>query len=339
MVSYSLVFRQGPANFIKSAVAAGFQGLIIPDLPLEEAEKLAPQAAAQKLGNHQLVTPTTPLERAKKIAATTTGFLYVVSVTGITGTRTSLPAELTQQLAQLRQLTKLPLCVGFGISTAEQAKMLAGAADGIIVGRHRSVPGRKCISYGQAQDLEHSGIATGGSYARQVVYLYMALIEQTDRGLYCAAGDFYIDPWRGVPRAIVTHAHSDHARRGSDSYLAPTDGVGVLRHRLGSDIKVTGLQYGDAIDINGVRVSLHPAGHILGACMVRVEHRGEVWLFSGDYKTQSDPTCKLIEPVSCDVFISECTFGLPIYRWQPSERVFQTSIAGGGTMLRMSGAV
>jgi tryptophan synthase alpha chain len=134
MVSYSLVYRQGPANFIKSAVAAGFQGLIIPDLPLEEAEKLAPQAAAQKLAIIQLVTPTTPLERAKKIAATTTGFLYVVSVTGITGTRTSLPAELTQQLAQLRQLTKLPLCVGFGISTAEQAKMLAGAADGIIVG-------------------------------------------------------------------------------------------------------------------------------------------------------------------------------------------------------------
>lgn len=134
MVSYSLVYRQGPANFIKSAVDAGFQGLIIPDLPLEEAEKLAPQAAAQKLAIIQLVTPTTPLERAKKIAATTTGFLYVVSVTGITGTRTSLPVELTQQLSQFRQFTKLPLCVGFGISTAEQAKMLAGAADGIIVG-------------------------------------------------------------------------------------------------------------------------------------------------------------------------------------------------------------
>lgn len=150
----------------------------------------------------------------------------------------------------------------------------------------------------------------------------MALIEQTDRGLYCEAGDFYIDPWRGVSRAVVTHAHSDHARRGSDSYLVPTDGVGVLRHRLGGDINVTGLQYGEAIDINGVKVSLHPAGHILGSCMVRVEHRGEVWLFSGDYKTQSDPTCKSIEAVRCDVFISECTFGLPIYRWQPSEHVF-----------------
>lgn len=150
----------------------------------------------------------------------------------------------------------------------------------------------------------------------------MALIEQTDRGLYCAAGDFYIDPWRGVSRAVVTHAHSDHARRGSDAYLVPVDGVSVLKHRLGSEINVTGLQYGEPVEINGVKVSLHPAGHILGACMVRVEHRGEVWLFSGDYKTQTDPTCKSMDPVRCDVFISECTFGLPIYRWQPSEHVF-----------------
>ncbi len=134
MVSYSLVFRQGPVNFIKSAVAAGFQGLIIPDLPLEEAEKLAPLATAEKLAIIQLVTPTTPMERAKRIAATSTGFLYVVSVTGITGTRTALPAELTTQLAKLRGMTKLPLCVGFGVSTPEQAKMLSGSADGIIVG-------------------------------------------------------------------------------------------------------------------------------------------------------------------------------------------------------------
>ncbi len=134
MVSYSLVFRQGPVHFIKSAVAAGFQGLIIPDLPLEEAEKLAPLAAAERLAIIQLVTPTTPMERAKKIADTSTGFLYVVSVTGITGTRTALPAELTTQLAKLRGMTKLPLCVGFGVSTPEQAKMLAGSADGVIVG-------------------------------------------------------------------------------------------------------------------------------------------------------------------------------------------------------------
>ncbi|HMP15549.1 MAG TPA: ligase-associated DNA damage response exonuclease [Gemmatales bacterium] len=149
------------------------------------------------------------------------------------------------------------------------------------------------------------------------------LIRLTDSGLYCEAGDFYIDPWRNVSRAIVTHAHSDHARRGSDHYLVPSDGVGVLRHRLGRDISVTALPYGESLEINGVKVSLHPAGHILGSCMVRVEHRGEVWLFSGDYKTQPDPTCRGLALVRCDVFISECTFGLPIYRWQPGEMVME----------------
>lgn len=134
MVSYSLVYRQGPVNFIKAAGAAGFQGLIIPDLPLEEAEKLAPLAAVEKLAIIQLVTPTTPIERAKQIAETSTGFLYVVSVTGITGTRKELPAELTTQLAKLRTMTNLPLCVGFGISTPEQARMLSSTADGVIVG-------------------------------------------------------------------------------------------------------------------------------------------------------------------------------------------------------------
>lgn len=150
----------------------------------------------------------------------------------------------------------------------------------------------------------------------------MQLIEPTDRGLYCPVGDFYIDPWRAVDRAIVTHAHSDHARRGAQNYLVPNDGVGVLKHRLGSDIHVTGMSYGETVYMNGARVSLHPAGHILGACMVRVEYQGLIWVFSGDYKTQSDPTCKSMEPVKCHVFISESTFGLPIYRWQASEVVF-----------------
>lgn len=143
----------------------------------------------------------------------------------------------------------------------------------------------------------------------------MPLIEPSVAGLYCAVGDFHIDPWRGVKRAIVTHAHSDHARRGSEKYLVPHDGVGVLKHRLGNDIDVTGLQYGEEVNLQGVKISLHPAGHILGACLVRVEHQGEVWVFSGDYKTEPDPTCRSIEPVCCHVFISESTFGLPIYRW------------------------
>src|SRR4051812_30198513 len=106
----------------------------------------------------------------------------------------------------------------------------------------------------------------------------MALIEVTEGGLYCAQGRFYIDPWRGVERAVVTHAHSDHARRGSASYLAPPDGVGLLRLRLGEDVNVHPLPYGEALDVNGVQVSLHPAGHVLGSCMVRVEYRGEIWV-------------------------------------------------------------
>lgn len=149
----------------------------------------------------------------------------------------------------------------------------------------------------------------------------MSLVEITSSGLYCSIGDFYIDPWRGVDRAVVTHAHSDHARRGSASYLAASEGVGILKYRLGPDIKVQGLRYGESVNIKGVRVSLHPAGHILGASMVRVEYQGIVWLISGDYKTQSDPTCSSIEPVKCHVFITESTFGLPIYRWQSPESV------------------
>ncbi len=149
----------------------------------------------------------------------------------------------------------------------------------------------------------------------------MALIEVTEGGLCCPAGGFYIDPWRGVDRAIVTHAHSDHARRGSGAYLAPPDGVDLLKLRLGEDIRVQTLAYGEPLDINGVTVSLHPAGHVLGSCMVRVEHRGEVWVISGDYKTASDPTCPTMSPVRCNVFISESTFGLPIYRWQARETI------------------
>ncbi len=151
----------------------------------------------------------------------------------------------------------------------------------------------------------------------------MPLIEHTENGLYCQAGDFYIDPWRSVDRAIVTHAHSDHARRGAHSYLVPIDGVGLLKHRLGDDIKVTGIPYRTGIEINGVKVSLHPAGHVLGSCMVRVEHRDEVWVFSGDYKVHHDKTCQTMEPVTCHVFITESTFGLPIYRWKPSHLIFE----------------
>lgn len=147
------------------------------------------------------------------------------------------------------------------------------------------------------------------------------LIVQRPEGLYCPAGDFYIDPWRPVARAVITHAHADHARSGHGHYLAAAPGAGVLRARLG-DITLQTLAYGERIAHHGVTLSLHPAGHVLGSAQVRLEHRGRVWVASGDYKVQPDRTCVPFEPVGCDVFITESTFGLPIYRWRPDAEVF-----------------
>jgi putative mRNA 3-end processing factor len=147
------------------------------------------------------------------------------------------------------------------------------------------------------------------------------LLEVTDRGLYCSAGDFYIDPWQPVGRAVITHAHGDHARVGSGSYLAAQRGVEVLRARLGDDAVIQGVGFGETTTHNGVRISLHPAGHILGSAQVRIEHAGEVWVVSGDYKTVADRTCDAFEPVRCHVFITESTFGLPIYRWRTNDEL------------------
>lgn len=148
------------------------------------------------------------------------------------------------------------------------------------------------------------------------------LVDATPGGLYCAAGDFYIDPWRPVERAVITHAHGDHARPGSASYLCASGGLPVLRTRLGEDATLEGLRYGETRDINGVKVSLHPAGHVLGSSQVRIEHRGEVWVVSGDYKLDPDPTCEPFEPVTCHTFITESTFGLPIYHWRGPDETF-----------------
>jgi putative mRNA 3-end processing factor len=148
------------------------------------------------------------------------------------------------------------------------------------------------------------------------------LIVARPEGLYCPPGDFYIDPWQPVDRAVITHAHGDHARRGSAHYLASAPSAGVLRARLGADINLQTLPYGEAIDHHGVRVSLHPAGHVLGSCQVRVEHGGRVWVASGDYKTGPDDTCPPFEPVRCDTFITESTFGLPVFRWADQADVF-----------------
>ena len=143
------------------------------------------------------------------------------------------------------------------------------------------------------------------------------LIEPTSAGLYCAAAGFHIDPWQPVERAVITHAHGDHLRHGSRAYLCSTPALPIVRQRLSADEAVEAVSYGDVVDINGVRVSLHPAGHILGSAQVRVEHRGEVWVASGDYKRAPDPTCVPFEPLPCHAFITEATFALPIFRWDP----------------------
>ncbi|MEO8227966.1 MAG: ligase-associated DNA damage response exonuclease [Gemmatimonadota bacterium] len=143
----------------------------------------------------------------------------------------------------------------------------------------------------------------------------MTLLRLTDRGLYCEAGDFHVDPWAPVERAVITHAHGDHATWGCQHYLTAEPGRGVLEIRVGASGSVAAVPYGETVQFNGVRVSLHPAGHILGSSQVRVEHHGEVWVVSGDYKTDPDPTCTPFETVRCHTFITESTFGLPVYRW------------------------
>ena len=142
------------------------------------------------------------------------------------------------------------------------------------------------------------------------------VLTLTDRGLYCAAGDFFVDPWRPVDRALITHAHADHARPGHRRYLCTDACMPVMRHRLG-DIACETVRYGETRRIGDALVSFHPAGHVPGSAQIRVEVAGEVWVVSGDYKTEPDGLCEAFAPVRCHTFISECTFGLPVFRWQP----------------------
>lgn len=148
------------------------------------------------------------------------------------------------------------------------------------------------------------------------------LIRPTPQGLYCEAGGFYIDPWRKVDRALVTHAHSDHARPGMARYLTAQTGSGVLRERVGGDAKIEGIAFGEQRRIGQVTVSFHPAGHLLGSGQIRVEHRGEVWVVTGDYKNDADASCEAFEPVRCHTLITESTFGLPVYQWEKPQTVF-----------------
>lgn len=147
------------------------------------------------------------------------------------------------------------------------------------------------------------------------------LVTLTSDGLYCSVGGFHIDPWNPVPYAVVTHAHGDHLCAGCDQYLTSQDGLHVFRARMG-DVAVTCLSYHDQIERHGVRVSVAPAGHILGSAQVRLEYRGEVWVVTGDYKLAQDPTCTSFEPVRCHTMITESTFGLPIYRWDSPVDLF-----------------
>ena len=149
------------------------------------------------------------------------------------------------------------------------------------------------------------------------------LIEFTDKGLCCPQGGFYIDPWKPVKKAIITHGHSDHAYFGHESYLCHEQTLPILQLRLGQQQYQT-TKWNDPIVINGVKVSLHPAGHIIGSSQVRIEYNGEVWVFSGDYKTENDGISGQFEPIKCHTFITESTFGLPIYRWKPQEEIFDS---------------
>ena len=148
------------------------------------------------------------------------------------------------------------------------------------------------------------------------------MLQATEAGIYCSAGGFHIDPWTPVDRAVITHAHSDHAHPGSARYLTTRAGERLLRARLGDDAAIEAIDYGEPITLGAVRVSLHPAGHVLGSAQVRLEHRGEVWVVSGDYKADPDPTCEPFEPIRCHTFVTESTFGLPIFRWRPQIEVF-----------------
>ncbi|HBF20243.1 MAG TPA: ligase-associated DNA damage response exonuclease [Cryomorphaceae bacterium] len=151
----------------------------------------------------------------------------------------------------------------------------------------------------------------------------MNLLVFNDRGIYCPVADVYIDPWKPVDKALITHAHADHARPGHAAYLCHKDTAPVMRYRLGDDIRVQTVEYGERIKQNGVIFSFYPAGHIPGSAQIRVEYKGEIWVVSGDYKLGEDGISAPFEPVRCHHFITESTFGLPVYTWDDQQQVFE----------------
>lgn len=151
----------------------------------------------------------------------------------------------------------------------------------------------------------------------------MRLVKFTKKGIYCIPGKFYLDPWYPVEYAIISHGHADHARWGNKHYLCHNQSKAILQHRIGADISIESLPYNEYKVINGVKVSFHPAGHILGSAQIRLEYKGYIVVFSGDYKTQPDFITTPFEPVKCHEFITESTFGLPIYKWKSEEELQQ----------------
>ena len=152
----------------------------------------------------------------------------------------------------------------------------------------------------------------------------MDLLQFTDRGIYCQQANVYLDPWKPVDRALISHGHSDHAYFGHKKYLCTNAALPVIKHRLYLTDNIEGVGYGEQVNINGVTFSFHPAGHIPGSAQIRVEYKGEVWVFSGDYKLQHDGISTPFEPVKCHAFITESTFGLPIYQWKSQQEVFDS---------------
>ncbi|WP_339626836.1 ligase-associated DNA damage response exonuclease [uncultured Maribacter sp.] len=148
------------------------------------------------------------------------------------------------------------------------------------------------------------------------------LLQFTSNGIYCEKAQIYLDPWKPVDKAIISHGHADHSRYGHKQYITHHRNVPIISHRLG-EINVVGKDWGESFTINNIKFSLHPAGHIIGSSQIRVEHKGEVWVFTGDYKTENDGISTPYEPIKCDTFITECTFGLPAFKWTPQVEVFE----------------
>ena len=151
----------------------------------------------------------------------------------------------------------------------------------------------------------------------------MGLITFNANGIYCERAGVYIDPLKPVDKALITHGHSDHARWGNNYYLCTTSAEPVIRYRLGNESNIESIDYGKQININGVKFSFHPAGHIIGSAQIRAEYNGEVWVASGDYKIANDGISEPFESVKCDHFITESTFGLPAFDWVPQEEIFE----------------